>query len=120
MSEKVNKLTDDIVNEQLYAEIVHVPKLEVVEDKITNKNLNFPMRNTTDEQKQNWENLVNSIKGCHADKFNEILLTLSQSKPLEFARLYLKSLEFVAPKLIRTDGSDGVVKDNNITVVIKR
>jgi hypothetical protein len=48
------------------------------------------------------------------------LLTLSQSKPLEFARLYLKSLEFVAPKLIRTDGSDGVVKDNNITVVIKR
>ena len=78
------------------------------------------MRNTTKEQMENWEDLVGSIKGCHADKFNEILFALSTTKPLEFARLYLKALEFVAPKLVRTDGSEGVIKDNEITVIIKR
>jgi len=121
MGKKNNNLIEDVVNETLYAEVVHVPKLDVVkEDSITNKNIELPLRNTTKEQKKNWAELVEAMNGEHTERFNEILEQLATSKPLEYIRVYLKLLEFVQPKLVRTDGSAAVVKDNEITVIIKR
>ena len=112
-----------IANEIGDAEMIMLPSQrhpQTSSDKITEKNINFPMRNTTEEQKDNWEALTRSIKGHHAERFNDILNELSVSKPLEFLRVYLKALEFVAPKLIRTDGSEAEIKDNEIVITIKK
>ena len=65
-----------------------------------------------------WDRLKEDLEGGHAERFNNILKTLPDK---EFARLYLKSLEFVKPKLIREKRSKGENEvDNVINVRIRK
>ena len=85
-------------------------------DRITERNLNLPTRSVTDEQKTNWNALKDAMKGEYSEKFMNIMDELPAK---EFMRVYLKLAEHVFPKLVRTDGSKGEVKDNRIEIVIK-
>ena len=125
MKEKVSKSEEflkGIIDDVIEAEVIHVPeaKLNGVKDSITNKNIEFKLRNTTKEQRTNWAELTEAMGNEHAERFNLIVEGLATTKPLEYVRVYLKALEFFQPKLVRTDGSEGVVKDNEIVVIIKR
>jgi hypothetical protein len=125
MKEKKMKFKEDfigeIIDDVLESDVVYVPVLDTIKvDRITNKNISLPLRNTTMEQKKNWAELSEAMSEEHAERFNTILDDLSRSKPLEFVRVYLKALEFFQPKLIRTDGSEGIIKDNEIHITIKR
>lgn len=65
-----------------------------------------------------WERLKEDMENGHAERFNNILKRLPDK---DFTRIYLKSLEFVKPKLIREKRKrDEEETDSTINIVIKK
>lgn len=84
------------------------------EETITDSNLTLP---TNKKVRKTWTQLKKAIDTEHAERFNNILNTLPDR---EFARVYLKSLEFFKPKVIRQSGDKQQLPDNTIQITIKR
>ena len=91
---------------------INIETLIIKDDKVTNKNVNLP---TTKKVRKNWAELKTAIDNEHAKRFNDILNNLPDR---EFARVYLKSLEFFKPKVIRQAGARGEVVDRTINIQI--
>lgn len=88
-------------------------KTITLEDKtITTQNVNLP---TTKKTRKTWKDLKEAIDNEHAERFNKVLNELPDR---EFVRVYLKSLEFFKPKIIRQEGGKGQIKDNTINIQI--
>lgn len=65
-----------------------------------------------------FQNLINAIEGPFAEKFMKIMNNLPDK---EFIRYYLKTLEFVKPKISRKENDEGLSdQDNTIHVNIMR
>lgn len=60
-----------------------------------------------------WENLTNSIQTTHARRFDAILVTMDDE---EFAKNYLKALEFFKPKIQRQEIVEETILDRTIKV----
>ena len=79
---------------------------------VTSREVDLPMVKKT---RRNWKELKTAIDNEHAHRFNDILNNLPDR---EFARVYLKSLEFFKPKVIRQAGGQGEVVDQTINIQI--
>lgn len=66
--------------------------------------------------KKTWEEIKESMKNDHADRFNEILKNLPDR---EYVRVYLKVLEFVEPKIVRQIADTSGQADKTINIVYK-
>jgi hypothetical protein len=67
--------------------------------------------------RKTFEDLKIAMDEEHAERFNKILSILPDR---EFVRVYLKTLEFFKPKVIRQMGDQERGDDTTINVIIKR
>jgi hypothetical protein len=105
----------DIFEEAAKQTIVTTKRsLLLKEETITDTNLTLP---TNKKTRKNWNQLKKAIDSEHAERFNNILNNLPDR---EFARVYLKSLEFFKPKVIRQSGDKQEIPDQRIQIEIKR
>ena len=84
------------------------------EETITDTNLTLP---TNKKVRKTWGELKIAIDSEHAKRFNDILNNLPDR---EFARVYLKSLEFFKPKVVRQIGDAPTKEDTTINIQINR
>jgi hypothetical protein len=101
------------------ADTVVFPSVEK-KDSLTERNISLPIRNTTAEQKMSWNGLKKVFKEEYSGAVLGIMDDLLVTNKKEFIRIYIKLLEHIEPKLIRTDGSKGEVKDNEIIITVKQ
>lgn len=92
----------------------HIKSITLKEETITNSNVNLP---TNPKVRKTWAELKKAIDKEHAERFNNILNSLPDR---EFARVYLKSLEFFKPKVIRQTGDKEIAKDTTINIQINK
>lgn len=85
------------------------------EEKVIGKGVNLGEQ--TELEKTAWADLSLAIKGKHAKRFNEIMESLPAR---EFVRVYLNSLEFFVPKIVRNDGSGNKKRDNKMQIVVHK
>jgi len=85
-----------------------------VEQNLTIQNVAKP---TVPIERKTWKGLKIGMDNEHAERFNRILTELPDR---EFVRVYLKALEFVKPKIIRTTGERNTKGDTTINIQINR
>ena len=68
-----------------------------------------------DEGDNNWDKIREAIDGKYSKRFMEVLDTLPDR---EFARNYLKLLEYVKPKVTRKDETPIGEQDNRIVIQV--
>lgn len=84
----------------------------IVEQKPTQEEL---AQQLVDRGDDNWKLLVEAMEGHLAEKF----LTIMNSLPdKEFARNYLKLLEYVKPKMVRMENKPYEDQDNTIKIEV--
>ena len=66
---------------------------------------------------KNWDDFKNAMQNEHAIKFHKLLKALP---PAQFMDRYIKALEFVKPKIIRSTADDSKKVDRKVQVHIKR
>jgi hypothetical protein len=66
-------------------------------------NLNGLPKGYKRQKTTQWLALRDSIVGCHAEKFNEILSSMAYNDPEKFVDIYLRILEYFQPKLGRIE-----------------
>jgi hypothetical protein len=84
------------------------------EDVITESNIEVRYDKQT---RKNFAELKEAVDNEHAERFNRLLHSLPDR---EFVRVYLKTLEFFKPKVVRQLGDGGEKKDTTINILIKR
>ena len=109
-----NKKEQGDIFEQASSDVVKRTITLTEERPITEQNL--PVR-TDFKTRSTFAQLKKAVDLEHAERFNNILHTLPDR---EFVRVYLKTLEFFKPKVIRQIGDGSTKKDTNITITIKR
>ena len=109
--ESVVESLDDIFV-QAAEQSINIRTLTIKEENITGANITLP---TTYVTRKNWKELKIAIDTEHAERFNRILHELPDR---EFARVYLKSLEFFKPKVIRQAGGEIKQTDQTINIQI--
>lgn len=88
--------------------------LNVEQTNLTIQNVAKP---TIPIKRKTWKELKIGMDNEHAERFNNILTELPDR---EFVRVYLKALEFVKPKIIRTTGERNTKGDTTINIQINR
>ena len=104
----------DIFTEAAKMTIDQSKTINVKVEKITNHNISLPANKKV---RKNWGELREAIDNEHAERFNKILNELPDR---EFARVYLKSLEFFKPKVIRQAGDKKEEQNTVINIQINR
>lgn len=92
----------------------------VKKDSLTERNSNLPIRNTIRDEKMSWKGLKKAFKEEYSGAVLDIMDDLLVTDKKMFIQIYIKLLEHIEPKLIRTDGSAGEVKDNEIIIHVKQ
>ena len=72
------------------------------------------MEKTKKRVSTEWDKLIESVKGDHSKRFNEVLATLDDE---DFAVQFPKILEYVIPKLQRVENTGKEGKDNEIRII---
>jgi len=111
VAEEIIDNLDDIFV-QAAEQSINIRTLTIKEENITGANLGLPV---TYKTRKNWKELKLAIDTEHAERFNRILHELPDR---EFARVYLKSLEFFKPKVIRQAGAEGKLPDTTINIQV--
>ena len=111
MSEKHTiKNKKDVFEESIDEFMDNIPTIEVKEDDIVPVD-SVSLVKKMNPDNDNWKELRESMLGVHAERFNKVM---SELPDREFARLYLKSLEYFKPKIVR--GAND--KDNQLPPTI--
>jgi hypothetical protein len=113
-TEDAEIIKDDIFAqalEQSMTQNINIKTLVVGEDNTKQKSLPEIQRQVV----KTWKELKVAIDNEHAERFNNILVHLPDR---EFVRIYLKTLEFVKPKIIRQSGVQAVPTDTTINIQI--
>ena len=105
---------NDIFEKAAMQTISQKRSILLTEETITDTNLTLP---TNKKIRKTWKELKVAIDHEHAKRFNDILNNLPDR---EFARVYLKSLEFFKPKIIRQGGEKPLETDTLIEVKINK
>src|SRR5210317_52920 len=122
-SRKKDKVGEtEIVKDNIFDEAVQISEITVrrtttVKPKdanITEANIHLP---TDKKTRTTFDELKDAVENEHAERFNNVLHTLPDR---EFVRVYLKTLEFFKPKVVRQLGDQEKEKDTTINILIKR
>ncbi len=69
-----------------------------------------------EREKDSFDSLLSDFRTVHSKKMNALMITADDE---EFARNYFKIMEYIAPKLQRTEIIDENTKDREIVIVHK-
>lgn len=109
MQEKNPKTSNTDIFLEAAMRTIETKTLTLKEERITER------KSSAKKSANSWKGLKSAMDNEHAQRFNDILHNLPDR---EFARVYLKSLEFFKAKIVRQTGDKKPVNDTTINIQV--